>query len=49
MPDLCSGAKLGAWCLTEPGSGSDASRMKTTAVMQDNHYVLNGSKILGLK
>lgn len=45
MPDLCSGAKLGAWCLTESGSGSDASRMKTTAIMKDNHYVLNGSKI----
>lgn len=45
MPDLTSGDKLGAWCLTEPGSGSDASGMKTTAVLKENHYILNGSKI----
>lgn len=45
MPDLTSGKKLGAWCLTEPGSGSDASGMKTTAVREGDHYILNGSKI----
>lgn len=45
MPSLCSGEKLGAWCLTEPGSGSDASGMKTTAVKDGDHYILNGSKI----
>ncbi|MFV1884705.1 MAG: acyl-CoA dehydrogenase family protein [Balneola sp.] len=45
MPKLCSGEKLGAWCLTEPGSGSDASGMKTTTVKQGDHWVLNGSKI----
>jgi alkylation response protein AidB-like acyl-CoA dehydrogenase len=45
MPALCSGKQLGAWCLTEPGSGSDASGMKTTAVKKGDHYVLNGSKI----
>lgn len=45
MPELCSGEKLGAWCLTEPGSGSDASGMKTTAVKEDDHWILNGSKI----
>ena len=45
MPSLCSGEKLGAWCLTEPGSGSDASGMKTTAVKEGDHYILNGSKI----
>ena len=45
MPDLCSGAKLGAWCLTEPGSGSDASGMKTTAIKDGDHYILNGSKL----
>ncbi len=45
MPDLTSGKKLGAWCLTEPGSGSDASGMKTTAVKDGDHYILNGSKI----
>lgn len=45
MPSLCSGEKLGAWCLTEPGSGSDASGMKTTAVKKGDYYILNGSKI----
>ena len=45
MPDLTSGTKLGAWCLTEPGSGSDASGMKTTAIKDGDHYILNGSKI----
>lgn len=45
MPDLTSGKKLAAWCLTEPGSGSDASGMKTTAVKEGDHYLLNGSKI----
>lgn len=45
MPAMCSGEKLGAWCLTEPGSGSDASGMKTTAVKDGNHYIINGSKI----
>jgi alkylation response protein AidB-like acyl-CoA dehydrogenase len=45
MPELTSGKKLAAWCLTEPGSGSDASGMKTTAVKDGDHYILNGSKI----
>lgn len=45
MPSLTSGEKLGAWCLTEPGSGSDASGMKTIAVKEGDHYILNGSKI----
>ncbi len=45
LPDLTSGKKLGAWCLTEPGSGSDASGMKTTAVKQGDKWILNGSKI----
>ena len=45
MPEMCAGTKLGAWCLTEPGSGSDASRMKTTAIKDGNNYILNGSKI----
>ena len=45
MPDLCSGKKLGAWCLTEPGSGSDASGMKTTALRNGDHYLLNGAKL----
>jgi hypothetical protein len=41
---LASGEKLGAWGLTEPGSGSDASGMKTTASRRDGGWVLNGSK-----
>ena len=45
LPDLASGKKLGAWGLTEPGSGSDASAMKTMATKQGNDWVLNGSKI----
>lgn len=45
MPDLTSGRKLAAWCLTEPGSGSDSSGMKTMAKKQGNDYIINGSKI----
>ncbi|MBI3587231.1 MAG: acyl-CoA dehydrogenase [Ignavibacteriales bacterium] len=44
IPDLATGKKIGSWCLTEPSSGSDASGMKTTAVLHDDHYVLNGAK-----
>ncbi|MBO8165346.1 MAG: acyl-CoA dehydrogenase [Brevibacillus sp.] len=42
---LAEGKKIGAYCLTEPGSGSDAAGMRTTAVKDGDHYVLNGSKI----
>src|SRR5690606_16462844 len=42
---LAQGEKIGAYCLTEPGSGSDAGGMKTTARLEGDHYVLNGSKI----
>jgi len=45
MPALTSGKQLAAWCLTEPGSGSDASVMKTTAIKEGDSYILNGSKI----
>ena len=41
---LAQGEKLAAWCLTEPGSGSDSSGMKTTAVKKGDHYILNGVK-----
>src|SRR5262250_1431754 len=41
---LAKGEKLGAWGLTEPGSGSDASGMKTTAVKRDGGWLINGSK-----
>ncbi len=44
LPDLCSGKKIGGWGLTEPGSGSDAAGMKTTAVRDGNFWILNGSK-----
>ncbi len=44
LPDLASGRKIGAWAITESGSGSDAESMRTTAVKDGNHYVLNGSK-----
>lgn len=42
---LAKGEKLGALCLTEPGAGSDLAQIQTTAVREDDHYVLNGSKI----
>ena len=45
LPKLCSGEQLGAICITEPGSGSDSVGMRTTAVRDGDHYVLNGSKI----
>src|SRR6478609_6092935 len=44
LPPLARGEKLGAWGLTEPGSGSDASAMLTTAVRKSGGWVLNGSK-----
>ena len=44
LPDLLSGKKIGAFGLTEPNAGTDASRQKTTAVKKGDHYVLNGSK-----
>jgi butyryl-CoA dehydrogenase len=42
---LTSGEKLGAFALTEPGAGTDAGSGKTTAVLDGDEYVLNGSKI----
>jgi alkylation response protein AidB-like acyl-CoA dehydrogenase len=42
---LAQGAKLAAWGLTEPGSGSDAAAMRTTAVKEGACWVLNGSKM----
>jgi alkylation response protein AidB-like acyl-CoA dehydrogenase len=44
VPDLASGRKLGAWGLTEPGSGSDSGGMRTTARPEGDGWVLNGSK-----
>ncbi|MGD6816500.1 acyl-CoA dehydrogenase [Metabacillus sp. 84] len=45
VPKLASGEYLGAFCLTEPGAGSDAASLKTKAVLKGDHYVLNGSKV----
>lgn len=45
LPDLCSGEKLGAFGLTEPGAGTDAAMQKTVAEDKGDHWLLNGSKI----
>lgn len=45
LPDLCSGKKLGAFGLTEPNAGTDAAGQQTTALLEGDHYVLNGTKI----
>jgi butyryl-CoA dehydrogenase len=45
LPKLASGAWMGAYCLTEPGSGSDAAAMRTTAKLDGDEWVLNGTKI----
>ncbi|MGP6293255.1 acyl-CoA dehydrogenase family protein [Caldiplasma sukawensis] len=44
LPDLCSGKSIGSLALTEPGSGSDALNMKTTAEKKGDHYIIKGSK-----
>jgi hypothetical protein len=44
LPDLCSMARFGSYCLTEPDCGSDAASLKTRAVRQHDHYVLDGTK-----
>lgn len=44
VPDLAAGRTIGSWCLTEPGSGSDAGGMLTTAEKKGSEYILNGSK-----
>jgi alkylation response protein AidB-like acyl-CoA dehydrogenase len=44
LPDLCSGARLGAFGLTEPGGGSDAGATRTTARLDGDEWVVNGSK-----
>ena len=47
VPALASGEKFGAYCLTEPGAGSDANSGKTSAVLSDDgkHYIINGQKM----
>ena len=44
LPDLVTMARMASYCLTEPGSGSDAAALKTTAVLDGDDYVVNGSK-----
>jgi alkylation response protein AidB-like acyl-CoA dehydrogenase len=44
LPQLASGRALGAFGLTEPGGGSDAGATRTTAELDDGHWVINGSK-----
>jgi alkylation response protein AidB-like acyl-CoA dehydrogenase len=44
VPDLAAMRTLGSYCLTEPGSGSDAAALKTRAVLDGDHYVVNGTK-----
>ncbi len=44
LPALARGDYLGAWCLSEPGCGSDAAALQTTAELDGDHWVLNGSK-----
>jgi alkylation response protein AidB-like acyl-CoA dehydrogenase len=45
LPKLATGEALGAWGLSEPGSGSDAASLNTTAVRKGDTWVLNGSKM----
>jgi alkylation response protein AidB-like acyl-CoA dehydrogenase len=45
IPEIAAGKKLAAWGLTEPGSGSDAAGMRSTAVRDGDHWVLNGTKM----
>jgi len=44
LPNLVTMEKIASYCLTEPGSGSDASALKTSARRDGDHYVLNGTK-----
>ncbi|MFN8522146.1 MAG: acyl-CoA dehydrogenase family protein [Chloroflexota bacterium] len=44
LPRLCSGEMVGAYCLSEPASGSDARHMQTRATRRGDSYVLNGTK-----
>ena len=47
IPDLATGEKLAAYCLTEPGAGSDANAGKTKAILNEEgtHYIMNGQKM----
>jgi alkylation response protein AidB-like acyl-CoA dehydrogenase len=45
LPELACGEAIGAFCLTEPQAGSDASNTKTTAVKKGDRFILNGTKV----
>jgi butyryl-CoA dehydrogenase len=45
VPPITKGEKVAAWALTEPGGGSDAAALQTTATLHNGTYYLNGSKI----
>ena len=44
-PELVAGTKLASYCLTEPGAGSDAASLRTTATLDGDDYLINGSKV----
>ncbi|HRI27077.1 MAG TPA: acyl-CoA dehydrogenase [Chitinophagales bacterium] len=44
LPDLATGKMIGAFCLSEPEAGSDATSQRTTAIDMGDHYLLNGTK-----
>ena len=44
VPDLCSMNKIASYCLTEAGAGSDAGSLKTKAIKNGDHYIVNGTK-----
>jgi len=44
-PDLVMGTKLASYCLTEPGAGSDAASLRTSATLEGDHYIVNGAKV----
>jgi alkylation response protein AidB-like acyl-CoA dehydrogenase len=44
LPDMAQGKLIGCFCLTEPQAGSEAHNLKTRAILQDGHWILNGAK-----
>jgi butyryl-CoA dehydrogenase len=46
VPPLAKGQKIGAFCLTEPNAGSDASAIASTAVLDGDHYIVNANKVM---
>ncbi|OPL20712.1 isobutyryl mitochondrial, partial [Mytilus galloprovincialis] len=45
IPQLAGMEKLASYCLTEPDNGSDAGNIKTSAKLQGDHYIVNGTKV----